>query len=263
MTKSANRFCSRGFTLVETMLAIALFSVATLILFNCLNDFRKIYTKQDTKSGANSKMIKIYKSIEEEISNTGLAYFDYYKEEGVKKGENRWFLFPSGKNGDALITDDRGFPSKFKIVMYYLYKDVKCCDNKGYEYCPHKMLIKHEFVMYSFVPANYIATVNDIIEDIDVYLKSPDVKPHQYPKPKSNFAELSSSKVVVRDIVDMELEYKRDYVFFTLKVLREPEAKKQIPVGKVRLIDYNNDEFVSPAEPFLEIIGWNTAGKNF
>lgn len=247
------RFPVKGFTLMETMIALVIFSVATTILFNFMNGFMKVYNKQDIKSSTNIKFTKVFKSINNDLSLTSTDYFDFYDEADVDPNykKNRWFLYASAQNQGTLKTNNQGALQWNKVTMYYLIvPENDTC--KDYDCCPHKILIKNDYLLSNFSQNSLNSTINTIIDKLKDFIFQP--KTTTYPELKH--ASLQSSTKICEDITDLTIKYSRGYCSFELSSLREHEAKKELPIGTINL---NTD---ARASKYIERIGWTTVNKN-
>ena len=237
---------------METIISIVIFSIATLVLFKFMNEFMRVYNKQDTKASANIKFTKIYKSIDGDYSLASTDYFDFYDENDVDPNckKYRWFLYASAQNQSYVHTNTAGSIQWDKITLFYLIKPEDDC--KGYECCPHKSLIKNEFLLLNLSQQKLDAAINTIISKLKDFMILPGFGSY----PNLAHTELISSTKVCDDITDLTIRYHRGYCQFELSVLREPEAKKHIAIGTV---DLSTDPV---ATQFIEKIGWVTVNKN-
>ncbi len=253
MSEKKSVIGSKGFSLVEAVLAVAIFSVATIILFNCINVFFRIWNKQDVRSDININFLKAYKSINDDLSLSSTDYFDFYGEKDVNPCyPSRWFLYTSASSDKRILADSTGSPIWNKVVLYYLIRPANdpcsSADN-----CPHKILMRTEHRMKSLDPASVDKGINDIISSIENFIKPPG--DNFYPEmEKTSFLRKNR---VAENIVDLQVEYIRGSVFFEITALKEKEARKNIAVGNINLTDRTENLL-----PYLEILRWRTVNKN-
>ena len=260
---------------MDTILSIAIFSVATLVLFSFMNEFIKVYNKQDEKSSTNTKFTKAYRTIDEDLSLASTDYFDFYGEKDVDREcrKHRWFLYANAQNKSSVNTDKIGSIQWDKITLFYLVKPKDGCTD--YEYCPHKSLMKAEYYLTNLSQKTLDNTINTIVTK---KLKNFLVLPGEtYPTIKET--EFKGITKVCDGLIDLRINYYRGYCKFELYALRESEAKKHISIGNVKLLDYDdpiepeeseesktNVKYIETADPtavpFIEKIGWTTANKN-
>lgn len=112
-----------GFTLIETMLAVAIFGVLMALLSNTLTNFYRTWIGEYEKQGAAARLARVYKSIDDDLTKTSYNYVYAYNRTHFLDGQNvinphnyRWIMFPISANE---VGSD-GYPRWNKLIIYVL-----------------------------------------------------------------------------------------------------------------------------------------------
>lgn len=262
----------KGFSLLELLFSMAVFSVVTVITFNAWTAFMKASVKNETKNDANSKLLTIYKDVNRFLSASSLIYFESAREvsddtsspvaglDGDEYKKKRWFFFLISRDFSSNDGNGLSSPINYKpqsnnsnalmyntAVLYYLdMPENDTCD--GFEYCPHKRLNRKTWKLGQ-----------DIYKDKKTYTFSSELR-----KLQSRFSDNSiPAHIVERDIVDLWSYQLDSKVNFHLVVLREDEAKREFQMGKEKLTNISITEYSSTAQnisskasKYVEELSW-------
>ena len=265
-----------GFTLMETMISMALFGVLMIILFAAVNGFQRNWLKEYAKQDVNASFVRVYRAIDDDLSKSSSTFFHYYNENDSYNASNkgspslmakRWCMFPITDAG----VDNDGFPSWKYIVVYYLRipaKD-KCQTAKGATtetYCPHKQLVRVliEIPPKGIMTESGVGHFNNTMQDYVRYCMSA-LTSTVKAKDAVGTGNIKDIRVIDSDIVDLTIKDRRDdRVTFDLMLLRIADAQKYIEIGKTQLI---GDNVVQPtattkAKKYLEETSWTTMTRN-
>lgn len=138
----------RGFTLLETLISVAIFSILMIVIFKAFDVMQKATVKSEGKNDANSKFVRLYSEVNRNVGNTNIKFFKCYKYAPCQySSENKWFAFPvTGSRAEltntaiAVSPADEGSIGYSGVIMYFLYYKPGCCES--YDNCPHKTLYK-------------------------------------------------------------------------------------------------------------------------
>ncbi len=249
-----------GFTLLETMISVALFGVIMIILFGAVNNFLKAWLKEYAKQNISSQFVSIYRAVDSDVTLTSYSFFRDYTnpEANGAESEKRWFLFPISSPG---ITDD-GYPVWERLVVYSLRipKNDKCSSSAC---CPHKQLIRHEIEL-DRVPRMSELSNGSFYADLEIYMSIITIILNSSANDKINllstprFVTVRDVRVIASDIVDIKLNsenYTR--VVFDITLLRILDAQKSITIGSENLLEPSDT-----SKRFIEETSWVTLTNN-
>ncbi|MCQ2736405.1 MAG: type II secretion system GspH family protein [bacterium] len=138
----------KGFTLLETLVSMALFSAVLVIVFNAFLNMQKAAFKTQGKNDANSQIIHMYNSVDGEISKTNIKLFRCYRSgKSPYLSEKRWFAFPvtgsrtgteMQKNTICSSYGEEGGIGYSRVRLFFVNYKPGCCG--GFNSCPHKSL---------------------------------------------------------------------------------------------------------------------------
>ena len=168
---------SKGFTIIETMVSITIFSILMAIVFGAWSEFQKIAFKHEGKNDTNITFVNVYKNVDKYITSASTQLFQCYNKNNVfddatnSQYENmRWFAFLLSRENNRLedriqyatipnvhasiadrIENPPGSVINFSqpvliyntCVLYLLRYEPNHC--KGFNYCPHKTLYRYVF----------------------------------------------------------------------------------------------------------------------
>ena len=248
----------KGFTILETMVAVAIFSLLMIIVFSCWTEFQKIALKNEAKQDINVQLVNIYRNIDKSISSASIRLFQLYSDTSkinIGHKDRRWFAFMISRK-DGQLDGEFLYQAKdasFKrliyntIVIYLLYYKEGCCEK--FENCPHKSLFRYvissskEIYFGSpITPANLDGCDwGSVFED--------DILPQVANVINSPFSE--SHSVVENNIVDLQIKKYDDKIRFFLTLLRTSDAERHFTIGSKKLTtkDPEND----PENPIFTI----------
>jgi prepilin-type N-terminal cleavage/methylation domain-containing protein len=148
----------RGFTLLETVVSISIFSVALMVLGLALTSSRNLLAETTGSSNASQELRKVYLALEEDIRAS--AYSE--TETGVSivgpgsgiSGDAFWFLSAKDPATGISARASNGRPLWQRNILYYTavptnhaalygYDCTGGANSDGYDVqCPHKVLIR-------------------------------------------------------------------------------------------------------------------------
>ncbi len=253
---SGKRSTASGFSLIEAMVSIVIFALATAVIFGASNMFFKAWKKHEQKQDLNREFVKIYSSVNKELPLSDTGYFSCYSMKNLdstSRGyeEKRWFLFPVPTDEKGLYQcDSDGVIRWTRIIVYYILpsENDSCNKSDPLRFCPHKRLVKTTYFFNQadalrfneFTPLdNLIARVGEVILP-----------------PESSFPNLDgltfySSKTLADNILDLEVSCtSKGRVDFDMSVVRLDDALKGTGVGNV---DFKSE----PGKKYVEHLGWS------
>ena len=279
----------KGFTILETMISVSIFSVLMIIVFSCWTEFQKVALKNEGKHDTNITFVNVYRNIDKYVSSSSVRLFRHYTDSallGVSGHENkRWFAFLVSRENNQLDgkpiykkvpTDKKDSEGNQKYlsermiyntcVMYLLRYKSGCCG--GFQNCPHKSLYRYVF--------NIVGTEN-ISADYGIYfgnnyrygvIFNSDVIQKKVltilQNPESN--SIAKPSVIQNNIVDLKIKKNDDKVQFYLKVLRINEAERVFTIGTRQLTNLNlTEEFTSSdteLKKYIEDLSWISIPSN-
>ena len=168
----------KGFTLLETILSVTIFSVLMAIVFGAWSEFQKLSFKNEGKQDTNITFVNVYKNIDKYVTSSTVRLFQCYCEKNSYNSDvfagayknRRWFAFLLSRDNYKLdgnltynpiinveneildSTDSKKeTPHKYNpqrliyntCVVYLLNYEPNHCD--GFNYCPHKSLYRYVF----------------------------------------------------------------------------------------------------------------------
>ena len=74
---------SKGFTIIETMVSITIFSILMAIVFGAWSEFQKIAFKHEGKNDTNITFVNVYKNIDKYITSASTQLFQCYNKNNV------------------------------------------------------------------------------------------------------------------------------------------------------------------------------------
>ena len=239
-----------GFSLMETMISVAVFGVIMLLIFQISNVFFKTWRKQDEQQDINRDFIKIYISINRELSRSDTGYIACYDNDGTGADvEKKWFLFPvATDDGNTIQCDGDGLINWTKIIIYYLIppKDDDC---PSVAKCTHKRLIR---ASYAFKSPNALrfgteTPLDLFVKNVSKVLVDPSSK---YPDIKG--LTFIDSKLIAQNLLNFSMTCKRKgRVEFKMDMVKLEDAKKSV---NIKTFDFNSTE----GRRYIESLGWTT-----
>ena len=92
----------KGFTILETILSVAIFSALMVIVFHCWMEFQKASIKNEGKQDTNIQFVKIYRNIDKYVSSSNSRLFRYYGNFGTGGNNIKWFAFMLSRDNHQL-----------------------------------------------------------------------------------------------------------------------------------------------------------------
>ena len=256
----------KGFTILETVFSVTIFSVLMLIVFNAWTEFQRASVKNSGKHDTNIQFVNVYRNIDKYVSSSSTRLFKCYSDTGTYKNR-RWFAFLVSRKDNKLDGDvyydspkiaidysgggKKALPLRIiynTVVVYLLnYKD-GCCD--GFNNCPHKSIRRYVYKSESDIYFGNIQNCNwgEIFEkelkgSVKDILSDPDSKPYS---------------VIENDLVDMTIEKIGDEFKFILTILREKDAERHFKIGTRDLIDKVDND----TKKYIENLSWVSIPSN-
>ena len=284
----------KGFTILETMISVTIFSVLMIIIFNCWTEFQKISLKNASKQDTNVTFVNVYRNIDKVVSSANIRLFKHYADVGnldLQGYENvRWFAFLLSRSDN-------------KLDGNVVYKNIYVCNNNfhhsfleptttglcpictgpenhnlnplpqriiyntcvvyriyypgccnGYQNCPHKSLYRYVFS----VPNIYFASSSDFGTKFKNILNN-DVKSVLINRNAKPFS------VIENNIVDLKIRKSDDKIRFYLRLLRINDAERHFQIGTKQLTsltttdEYNVEDDV---KSYVENLSWISVPSN-
>ncbi len=274
----------KGFTILETMISVTIFSVLMIIVFSCWTEFQKVALKNEGKHDTNITFVNVYRNIDKYVSSSSVRLFRHYTDSsllGVSGHENkRWFAFLVSRENNQL--DGKPIYRKIDVVknetpkslsermvyntcvMYLLRYKSGCCG--GFQNCPHKSLYRYVFniVGTEHIPIGIYFGNNyryGVIFNSDV-IQNKVLKILQNPESNS----VAQPSVIQNNIVDLKIKKNDDKVQFYLKVLRISEAERVFTMGTRQLTNLDLTEEFNITDPevkkYIENLSWISIPSN-
>lgn len=265
-----------GFTLMETVISMALFATLMVILFGAVNGFQRNWLKEYSKQDISASFVRTYRAIDSDLSSSSSTYFHYYNEDDASNASNknnssllakRWFMFPRTSSG---VNID-GYPKWKDIVVYYLKRpnNDKCKKSAARTnvYCPHKQLVR---VTITLPGTGVPATTESGSGNFNAYLRGylndiPRITDSIAVGATVDAGTVTDIRTINSDIVDLTIIEKSDgRVSFDLMLLRIIDAQKYITIGETPLIEDSiiKPQATSTAKKYLEETSWVTLTRN-
>lgn len=70
----------KGFTILETIISVTIFSVLMAIIFGAWSEFQKISIKNEGKQDTNINFVNIYRNIDKYVTSSTIRLFQCYAE---------------------------------------------------------------------------------------------------------------------------------------------------------------------------------------
>ena len=290
---------NKGFTIIETMVSITIFSVLMAIVFGAWSEFQKIAFKHEDKNDTNITFVNIYKNIDKYISSSSTQLFQCYNENNAfdaatnNQYENmRWFVFLLSRENNAL--DDKikyvtvpnvhesltkgtviNFSQPFLIyntcVVYLLHYEPNHCN--GFNYCPHKTLYRYVFpsshecnLEYQY-DMNHNPTNNDPNEHLFNAQQKFKIEIDTNVKailddPINN--AIARPSIIDKNIVDLQINKNDKQIRFDLTLLRISDAERHIELGKNhQLTNFSaTNSYDDKVKKYIESLSWISTPKN-
>ncbi len=255
----------KGFTLLETLVSIAVFTALMTIVFNAWITFQRTALKNEGKQDANSQCIKIYRDVNKYLSSSSIRYFECYNSFGSSQDAGkRWFAFLlSRKKDEAAAYPDLFAPMDYEqmttspilvyntLMVYRLIYKNGCCNN--FDCCPHKVLGRRAFYAKEpiYVGKTSYKFSSELQENLQYAIASEDIKDYV---------------VVENNIIDLTVNQDDDRVSFYLSTLRIADARREFEFGTVPLTSEasgnQNFQASDKAKNYLENLSWITVPGN-
>jgi competence protein ComGC len=158
----------RGFTVIETFIALAIFSGILVITTMLLKQAVWVWTSGDSREDAMIVLRKARTAVgrdllraDLDLGEAGELHHDQVQTPSTLGGQDAiWFLSAVGPN-EEFVRDEDGFPFWQRNILYYLAKpqghdalyNIACASGSnpaGDDICPHKMLVR---VVIDYPPA--------------------------------------------------------------------------------------------------------------
>ncbi len=250
----------KGFTILETMLSVTIFSVLMIIVFSCWTEFQKVALKNEAKQDTNVQFVNVYRSVDKIVSSASSRLFKCYKDELPGHENTRWFAFLLSHEDNKLDGDtfyDVPTTSTLPLrmiyntgVVYLLYYKQGCCGS--FENCPHKSLYRYVYKTTNEIYFGDIKTCpwgvyfqNELNTNVKSIVSNP----------VSNSIALPS--VLQNNIVDLTIDRQDNKIKFNLTVLRIKDAERHFQIGTRNLIDANAD-----TRKYIENLSWISVPSN-
>ena len=281
----------RGFTLMETIISMALFAILTTVMFKAVSAFQKTWLKEYSKQSVSKQFVKTYNTINSDFSGSSGALLKHYQQKNILNG-SRWFMFPVTEEvsnpppsfplpENTIGVSKDGYPLYTMVLLYSL--EVPPHDNckkdgspdSPNQFCPHKQLVRRKILitredlqkgsgnnLNGKVMVPLFNNINEILN-----LK----KTGTFSLSGFYFYDIA---VIERDITDLTIvPAKIDHDFeigFHLKVLRIADAQKFLAqskggsFGERQLIDAkgNSSTTKKDIERYMEETAWTSISQN-
>ena len=264
----------KGFTLLETLVSVTIFSVLMAIVFGAWTEFQKVSLKNEGKQDTNVTFVNVYRNIDKIVSSSSVRLFRSYLDDrsdylNFKHKNLRWFAFLLSRHNQQLdgrplykvpkkTTGEDATTSDVLVyntcVVYLLYTPNDSCG--GFQNCPHKSLYRYVFS----VPNIYFASgsnsgtnfKNILNNDVRAVLINRNARPFS---------------VIANNIVDLKIRKNDDKIRFFLRLLRINDAERHFQIGTKQLTDINPaTEYDIPedneAKNFVEDLSWISVPSN-
>lgn len=234
--------CSRqGFTVIEMMATLGLFTLMSLMLFHIMNKSLDTWRRVESERDAHTQLQKaeaVLSQIEE--GKRGLINRQWV---GAGNGDAVWFLSSRDLTTGDPVEDGDGLLTWQTNVLYYLIRPnghaaladgINCTVDgvtaQGDTHCPHKVLIR------KVIDSQPNAAVNEpLLTDVSTYLTAPtgyDV---------STMADVGNPEVVEARIMAVRMLWFRvtpgtPFVQVDLAATRIDEARRKMSIGSINLL---------------------------
>ena len=285
----------KGFTILETMISVTIFSVLMIIVFSCWTEFQKVALKNEAKHDTNIQFVNVYRNIDKIVSSSSVRLFQYYWGDNPAKGAfqyRRWFAFLLSRRDNKLdgkLAYDNIYFCKTKdcpyyfigkdqptecpqchehnfskysqrliyntCVVYLLYYKQGCCGS--FQNCPHKSLYRYVFQIQPTYFANNKIWGDNFLSLLDNQVKN------IVANPTSN--SISKYSVIENNIVDIKIIKEDDKIRFDLSLLRINDAERHFKIGTKQLTSLDpTAEFTPDTEvkKYMENISWISVPGN-
>ena len=271
----------KGFTILETILSVTIFSVLMAIVFGAWTEFQKVSLKNESKQDTNVTFVNVYRNIDKIVSSSSVRLFRSYLDDtpGYLNFEHtnlRWFAFLLSRHNQQLDgkpiykipkklnngVEEDATTSEVLVyntcVVYLLHTPNDNCG--GFQNCPHKSLRRYVF------STTQSSTYDEIYfgGDENLVLKNFRLKVLEgtnaitvkniLDHPDSTTFPFS---VIENNIVDLRIEKTDNKIRFFLTVLRMNDAGKHFEIGKKDLITPDNE-----TKKYIENLSWISIPNN-
>ena len=292
----------KGFTLIETIFSLTIFSLLMTIVFGAWIEFQKIAFKHEGKKDTNVNFINVYKNIDKYVTSSSTQLFQCYAQNDVfdaatnNKYENlRWFAFLISRENhrledkikydyvqnvhESLIAEPPGtivnFPKPFLIyntcVVYLLYHETNHCS--GFNYCPHKSIYRYVFpttyecnLEYQY-DINHNPTSNDPNEHLFNAQQKFKIEIDTHVRailedPINN--EIRQPSLIEKNIVDLRIDKNDEQIRFDLTLLRISDAERHFEFGTAhQLTNFTiANSYDDEVRKYIEPLSWISTPKN-
>lgn len=250
----------KGFTILETMISVTIFSVLMIIVFSCWTEFQKVALKNEAKQDTNVQFVNVYRSVDKIVSSASTRLFKCYGEAIPGQGNQRWFAFlVSRENNDLNANiyyaspDNTYLPIRMiynTCVVYLLYYEQGCCGS--FNNCPHKSLYRYVYKTTNEIYFGDIKTCNwgqvfktELESNVQSVLTAP----------VSN--SIAKPSVIQNNIVDLTINKIDDKFQFNLSILRINDAERHFQIGTRNLITPDSE-----TRKYMEYLSWISIPSN-
>lgn len=238
-----------GFTILEAVISTALFAVIILIMAGTLKTILDIWRKEEAKQNVHRQFVKIYSSLNNDLSLSSTSYLNAYCKGSGGNDEYRWlaFPYPKGDTGDNSVklgnSDSINWQSN---IIYYIVRPAgDGCQN--WNCCAHKRLIRK-------TTTDSLPVSNGDNGTYDMYNPLDGSRISSYLTAGLG----AGGRTVEENIFDLRItQLKRGAVSFELTVVRLEEAQRKINMATTNFADPNG-----PGQAFTEKIGWTIITNN-
>lgn len=260
MSPKTSKTRQNGFSLLETLLATAILSFISILIFNMSSNFFNILSSQGSKQDETRKFIKAYSTLQQTLEFSASNLFYSYANEDTNK-DSRWFFYASMTDEEGIPQSSSNTPYWTRIMFWYLRKPADSCSPSP-GCCPHKSLVRLCY-NYAGPQENRIRceAFNSFCEHSSCLLihgNNPSY-PENVPcvinnRETSEMFVFSSSSVIAENIADMTIKEEEEGtgIIFQLTSINLDEAKKQIEIGRSDISE----------SKFAEKASWTIYPKN-
>ncbi|MCA9775431.1 MAG: hypothetical protein KC800_01885 [Candidatus Eremiobacteraeota bacterium] len=233
----------RGLGLVETVVAVGVFSIVMLLVTAALIQSFKMWTRTASQTATEETLFKIHNILAKELTNTApdtLSSSPGPGTWGVRDGDALWFLSFMDVNGEPVYNDgtgagELGEPHWQRNIMYYCvvpgnHDSVagQSCTGAdggdGYEdQCPHKVMVR-----------KIINDPNDpetLLPGSGGYLDAP----NGFTVSGMGGPDLEETRLLGTNILSFRVTADAESVTIDLRANSVDEARKNVPVGSTPL----------------------------
>lgn len=277
-----------GFTLVETLLSIALFTILMAALFGVFNSFQHDWMMAYKTQNVNKQIIRVYRAMDRDLSMSLTPFVTDFHEHGLlypnEMGtDERFCVFPLATN--AAGSD--GYPVWNRIIVYRLRG--KKQSGSTISGVPFKDLVRYEFKLFDPILTVETGKSN---ANIPMYIFNSHLKEALemkigsettlngdkfplgiQPDIKSLKVKLVKSSIIETDITEMDIRSNEDRKVVVSLFLIDQKELSKIHVSPENIqalhayvynatsqpIEISNDPHAAVAEPF--IISQNKLGQ--